>query len=139
MALDRNKIHRALATHLNDNFASASNVVWENTKKVFNVTDAWFEETFIPNDSRQATIMKDGYIEDFGIYRINTRVPIETGTIDSDAYIETLSKLYKPGTIITKEGLDIEITKATPSQGIPQDNWYVVPLSIYWSCYMTLN
>ena len=104
----RNVIHRALASHLYDNFSSALTVAWENTKyDPGDLTTIWFEEVFLPNDSAESSVGKGGTQLDFGLYQINVRVPINTGTIESDNYIEELSQLYSIGTILTKDGEEI--------------------------------
>lgn len=134
----RNVIHRALSSHLYDNFSSASTVAWENTKyEPGDLTTIWFEEIFIPNDSTEASIGIGGTQEDFGLYQINIRVPVNTGTIEADNYIDELSDLYSIGTILQKDGEEIFIEGSTAAQGISEDNWYVIPFTISWSCFMT--
>jgi hypothetical protein len=132
----RNIIHRALAIHLDDNFSKADNMAWENTN--FNPVGKteWFEEYFMPNDTREASIGIGGTQEDFGIYQINIRVPINTGTIQADNYVNELSHLYKIGTILEKDGEQVYIEGSTASQGLMEDNWYFIPFRVKWSCYM---
>jgi hypothetical protein len=139
MALDRPNIRKALSSHIFNNFSKADKFVFENTKNNFNVDEIWFEERLLPSDSRQATVMKDGYVEDFGIYQVNVRVPVGIGTIEADQYIKELSILFKPGTTIEKNGIEVDITNSSPESGVEVDNWYVLAISIYWSCYMTIN
>jgi hypothetical protein len=135
----RDVIHRALAVHINNNFSDASEVVWENTSYTPDLTTPWFEEFFLPNDSRQASLGLTGEQEDFGLYQINVNIPINQGTFLSDTYIDELSQLFKIGTILEKDGEKIYIENSTAAQGIPEENWYVVPFTISWSCYMTIN
>lgn len=135
----RNVIHRALATHLNSNFTAADKVAWENTEFSPSTDEIWFEEIFLPNDSEQASLGITGLQEDIGLYQINVRVPLNTGTIESDNYINELSQIYKLGTTIEKDGESIYIEQSSASQGIIEDNWYVIPFTISWSCYMTIN
>lgn len=135
----RNVIHRALATHLADNFSKASVVVWENTTLDPAGLDVWFEEIFIPNDTRPATVGINGVQEDFGLYQINIRVPIGLGTIQSDNYVDEISQLYKMGTKLEKDGESVYIEGSTAGPGTTEDNWYFVPFTIEWSSYMTIN
>jgi hypothetical protein len=135
----RNVIHRALATQINDNFSDVANMVWENTSYKPDLETPWFEEFFLPNDSKQASLGISGTQEDFGLYQINVRTPIGQGTFASDNYIQELSELFKIGTILLKDGEYIYIENSTAAQGIPEENWYVVPFTISWSCYMTIN
>ena len=135
----RNVIHRALAVHLRDNFSGASDVTWENTKFIPEGKLAWFEEIFLPNDTREASLGVTGLQEDFGLYQINIRVPINTGTIQSDDYVNEISQLYKIGTVLEKDGESVYIDGSTAAQGTPEDNWYFVPFTIKWSSYMTKN
>lgn len=135
----RNVIHRALATHLQANFSQPTKIAWENTKYITTPEEIWFEEIFLPNDTTQATLGTSGTQEDFGLYQINVIVPENTGTIEADNFIDELTSIFKIGTSIIKDGETIYIEKSTPSQGIEQDNWYVIPFTISWSSFMTIN
>lgn len=135
----RNVIHRALATYLNDNFSLANKVAWENASFKPLPDEIWFEELFFPNISGQATLGTSGLQEDIGFYQINVRVPIGTGTIEADNYVDELTQIYKLGTTINKDGEEIYIENSTPAPGIKEDNWYVIPFTVNWSCKMTIN
>lgn len=139
MALLRTNIHKALARQLNENFSLATDVVWENVKKTIDVTKAYFEEIYLPNDTEPKTLGSSGETEDFGLYQINVHVPIGTSTIQSEEYIEELSILYKSGIKLIESGVSVLIEKSTPSQGFKQDNWYTTPITISWSCYLPIN
>lgn len=139
MALLRTNIHKALAGHLNTGFSLATNIVWENVPKSVDLDSPYFEELFMPNDSEQRTLGSAGETEDFGLYQINVNVPIGTSTLASEEYIEEISILFKSGTILSLNGVEILIEKSTPAQGYKQDNWYTTPITISWSCYLPIN
>lgn len=139
MAFNRTNIHKALAGYLNTNFSSSSNVIWENVKKDLIEGQIYVSEDYMPNDTNQITLGSSGEFRDFGLYQLTIYVPVGTSTITADTYIEELSNLYKPGTYITKSGVSVFIEKSTPAQGFQQDNWYMIPLTISWTCDLPIN
>ncbi len=80
-----------------------------------------------------------GEIEFYGLYRINIYTPLAEGKAGTYPHIQELGLLFKNGTIITRSGYEIKIDKLVPTQGFKQTNWYVTPVTISWSCRMTLN
>lgn len=138
MALLRSYIHKALARQLNENFSQSAYVIWENVHTEMTLNQTYFAEMYMPTDTEPRTLGSVGETEDYGFYQINIYTPINTSTIQTEAYIEELSILYKPGTHLIESGVDVLIERATPSQGFKLDNWYVTPLRISWSCYLPI-
>ena len=137
--IDELVIPTALVLHFKDGFSLSANIVSENTKGAFTAEQTWFEEVYIPNDSDQITLGTAGEIRKFGLYQINIHVPINQGRIGALTYVQEIGQQFKTGTTITRNGYEILIEKCEPNQGFISDNWYLVPVSIYWSCDMTIN
>ncbi len=137
--IDETVVPIALVLHLKDGFSLVDNIVSENTKKEFTASDIWFEETYMPNDSVQTTLGSAGEVRKFGMYQINIRVPLNQGRIGALSYAQEIGLKFKPGTKLTRNGYEILIEKCEPAQGFQDDNWYLVPVTVYWSCDMTIN
>jgi len=137
--VNRKVIHKILAGRLSDGFSLMPHVQFENTKYTPDDSQPWAEEKFVPNDSNITTLGLTGEMRDIGYFQVNVYVPINTGTFESDEYIDELSELFHHGLIIEDLSHEVRITKVTPTEGFSVDNWYVVPLTIYWECTMNIN
>lgn len=137
--VDRTIIYKALAQHLQTNFSEPNKVAWENVEYKTEDGVTWFRETFLPNDSTQVTLGQSGYIRDFGLYQIDVCCPYGRGTQETLSFVDEISNIYKHGTTIVKDGYDVHISSCTPAQSFKIDTWWVTPITISWSCDMTLN
>ena len=137
--IDETVVPTALVLHLKDGFSLVDNIVSENTKKEFTVDKTWFEEIYMPNDSTHTTLGSAGELRKFGLYQINIRVPLNQGRIGALTYAQEIGQKFKAGTKLTRNGYVIFIEKCEPAQGFVDDNWYLVPVTVYWSCDMTIN
>lgn len=137
--IDETVVPIALVLHLKTGFSLESNIVSENTKGTFTADQTWFEELYIPNDSVHTTIGTDGEVRKFGLYQINIRVPLNQGRLGALAYAQEIGLKFKPATKLYRSGYEIFIEKCEPAQGFQDDNWYLVPVTVYWSCDMTIN
>lgn len=132
-------IHKALKSYLKNNLTTTIDIAYENIKYIPTLKKSFLAEIFIPNDSAQASLGTIGLQEDFGIYQININTPTGQGTEEAQALVDELTNMFKIGTDIELYGVNVYIDRSTPAQGLFFDDWYTVPFTIYWSCYMTIN
>lgn len=137
--INRPIIYKGLAQHLQNNFSLPNNVAWENVTFSSKGLDMWVKEYFMPVDTEQITLGEAGSIRDYGMYQLTVKTKTGIGTTQSQNYIQELSTLYKQGTAIVVDGYTIHIEATTPATGIVYEGWWSVPLTIDWSCNMTLN
>jgi len=135
----RADIHKALSKHLYNNFSLPDNIIWENFPMELTLTEYYFQEYYMPTDTEQKTLGSSGEMEDFGLYQISIFSPIGVSTTTAESYVEEISGLFKSGTILTEASVSVFINKSTPAQGFKQDNWYITPITISWSCYLPIN
>ena len=137
--IDKNIVYKILAQNLQDNYSAPTTINWENVTYTPDVNTSWIQEFFVPNESPQVTLGTDGDVESYGFYQLNVKTPSGTGTVTSGTIVQELSEIFKIKTTLSLDGYDVYIESFNPAQGIEVDGWWVIPITIDWSCYMAIN
>lgn len=133
-----------MSTHFNDIVAALENhlifftdlesvpVAWP--AKDFIPTDSEYVRcTFLPGDTRQATIGDNGYDAITGLFQIDTFTPkgAARSTLPDD-----LADHFKRGTILNENDVRLRLRTTSIERPTHGDAWTITPISITWDTFL---
>jgi len=93
---------------------------------------AYAEIKMIPNDVSKLTLNNSN--ETDGIFRIYLRYPSGTGAVTAKTMADTMLAYFPLGRRITYGTQDVTIMKASRKEGIQNNNWYELIITLsYWA------
>lgn len=70
-----------------------------------------------------------------GIYQIDVNYASGVGTGSINRMTDLLNAAFKPGTVLTRTPICLEITKFSPERPTVQNGWATKPVTIEWITY----
>lgn len=112
---------------------SSPPVAWPNTEYKPVIGDSYLKVMRLPAE----TITNDlSYGEmHTGILQIDAAVPIAKGEGLALTLADTIADHFKAQRVLTHSGQDVRIRSVSIAQGITDESWYAIPISIDYEAY----
>lgn len=107
-------------------------IAYPNTPYKPQAGTAYVRASFIPNETLQASLGSTGKDETLGIYQVDVVVPRGSGR---PQLLDTVADLFKRGTVLTYNGVNLRIRSVSMASAILEDEWYFVPISVNFQTY----
>lgn len=133
MAIDRFQIRAALRARLQGaaGYPGDDKVHWENKQFPIKGQDyppLWLRESFMPSDERASFSGRHTFE---GIWQISIFVAQGSGTKQADDLAQAIVNRFRPGTPQIGSPA-VSIDRAESLSGPPEDEWWHVPVRIWW-------
>lgn len=111
-------------------------IAWENGDYKYVQGTLFLQAFHMPTSASPATLGPGGDIMRGGIFQINVNAPSGQGPMKAAAIVDAILSYFKPGTNLTStHGVQVKIRKVVPTGGFNDNDWYVVPISIYYTAF----
>lgn len=125
-----NDVQAALDTKLKT-FTGAP-IAYQNVPYKPQAGTTYVRASFIPAETTQASLGESGKDETNGIYQIDVVVPRGSGR---PQLIDAVADLFKRGTVLTYNSVNIRVRSVSMAPAILEDEWYFVPISVNFQTY----
>lgn len=111
-------------------------IAYENTDYTY-VTGTMFLQAFhMPTSASPANIGPDAFINHRGIFQINVVAPHGQGAVKAASVVDSIISAFKAGTtLISPLNQAVRILRAVPAGGLNDNDWYIIPISIYYQAF----
>ena len=90
----------------------------------------------IPITQDSAGVGVDSLIRCDGIFQINVKGPSGVGSIKNKTLADKIASWFKRGTTLTSPGgQDVKILRSEVNGGFNEEDWYTIPVSVYYYGY----
>lgn len=133
---------KALRTRLLTLSSLPAGRAWENVSFTPTIGAEYITEQYVPGTVTGLTApIRNGVIEDTGLYVITFYSPDDTGYSSLSAKVSALLALFSPGTTVTlDDGITLTVrSDVGPKRGqfLRADTWMTCPVTIPWRAYTT--
>jgi len=127
-------IRAALESRLNG-ISPALPTAWSNVAYTPTVGTAWQRVELLVNQPVDYAVTSD-VVEQRGILQVTLFYPLGVGTATVAARAEAIRARFAPPQTLTSGGTSVEIVSSPfVSAGVPVDEWWALPVSIYWRSF----
>lgn len=106
----------------------------ENGKYEPTIGTPYQKVSLLPNETEAPALNQQTLIER-GIYQISVCYPFGNGSSNASARAELIRSHFPAGLTLTQDGYKVRISRAPSiARAIPDDMWYIVPVSIQFIC-----
>lgn len=127
-----NRIDQGLInTFINSNFGL--NIAHENIEFV-DTTPPYAELLVLPNDVTAYSLKHSDRTD--GVFRVILRYPVNTGAYDAKSKADEIAAVFKIGKKISYDGLDLKIRSYRRDNGVQEDGFYKIVLTINYIAFM---
>jgi hypothetical protein len=130
------KLYGAFGKHLKT--VTDIDIVWENTEYTPTIGKSFLRTWCIPLPTQNSSLGPNGFSEYNGIFQIDCWYPIGSGWGSARAKVDTICSLFKRGTIITYNNIEVRIWRSYPEPAVIEGNWYRTPISVHYSSWATV-
>jgi hypothetical protein len=126
-------IQAALNDRLNDEFPTMP-TAWENTGYTPTVGTAYFAAHLLRAEPDILTLGPTPYQERKGIFQVSCFYPALAGWGAVTSKAAEVVAAFPASSSFVYNGLTVNIEKTWLSNGLPQDGWFMVPVSVKFNC-----
>lgn len=112
-----------------------ADVVFENVKYRRTTGTKHARVFVLAAKSSQASLGTGALKRRPGVAQVSLYYPEGAGARDAEAAAQALENGLPVGTVLTKNSTRVEVTNVSKGPGAPEDDWYVVPVSVAWLVY----
>ena len=110
-------------------------VAWENINFLPVSGTPYLRAWLLPAEPSIATLGNSPWQERRGVFQVDCFYPTGQGPGPAKLKAAALVALFKAGTRLTYNTLEVTCEKAWPGPAMVEDGWYHVPVSVMYSCY----
>ena len=129
-------LENQLATATGVDAGTDGNVAWENVKFDPGNSTSWLRCRLVVASQQQNTLGPNGARKDMGLFLVDVFTGQNVGAGAADILVDAVLAVFAPGTTITANDKKVRILAAERNQGINDEPWYFVPVSINWYTYI---
>ncbi len=126
-------LQAALNDRLSDEFPTMP-VAWENRSFTPVVGTPYLKANLLRADSEVITLGPNPYKERRGIFQVSCMYPAGEGWGNATSKAAEVAAAFPDSSSFVYNGLTVNIVESTVNSGLPGDGWYMVPVSIRYSC-----
>lgn len=109
----------------------------ENVSSDLQINDLTVVAHLLPSRPLQATLGSGGLNKQSGIFQLTVRDKRGKGYGSAGELVDRILGIFKRGTVLTKDGETIRITKAYVGTGFYDEGKYCLPVSIEYEGYFS--
>jgi len=113
-------------------------IVWENTEYNPTVGTPFLRTWLISSPTQNSSLGPNGFSEYNGIFQVDCFYPIGSGWGSARTEVDTICTLFKRGTTVTYNNIEVRIWRSYPEPAIIDGDWYRIPISIHYSSWATV-
>lgn len=136
MATKYSDLQGALSKHLNT--LTDLPIVWENTEYTTTVGSPYLRTWLNSYPTQNSSLGPQGFSEYNGIFQVDCYYPIGSGWGSARAKADTICSLFKRGTTVTYNKIEVRIWRSYPEAALTDGDWYRIPISIHYSSWATV-
>ncbi len=136
---DKLYIHDMLKTNLYTVEGVRGNLAMENMEFDPKGKSIWFTEAYQPNGNIPVSVGSNGSMKYIGLYTVNVYIPIGQGTSSAIIKSVQIEEAFNIGKKLKHNTTSVHIDNSYASEGISSGQWWVVPYTVEWSCFMRIN
>ena len=129
MGAPETKIRAAFVTKLQA-FPSLPSVAWENISFTPTAGTTYLAPFLLPGEPIQAELGVAGQNRHTGIYQISIYAPAGKGVSAINTLRDGLVDHFKRGTLLTYDGITVQVQKAWPGPMQQETGWIHTPITI---------
>jgi hypothetical protein len=114
------------------------NIVWENTEFSPTIGTPFLRTWLISNPTINSSLGPRGFSEYNGIFQVDCFYPIGSGWGSARTKADTICSLFKRGTTVTYNKIEVRIWRSYPEPALIDGDWYRLPISIHYSSWATV-
>lgn len=111
-------------------------VNYENTDYSPVIDTPWLRVTHFPSENRPSGIGISAPNLYRGLTLVNVFYPARAGAKDAKAMVDLICSYFQKGTQLLEDGLQIWISYSEASGSSQEPNWFMIPVTIRWYCYV---
>lgn len=137
MSTYRSDIENALVSKLASySDAQGVEVEWGNADASFTAnSDVYVRETNLMGDTNQAGLGKDGVDVTIGVYQLDIFARAGTSKWESLEIADDLANLYKRGSVLSFNGVDVTLTGVSIKPGGKDGSWFQTIVEVRYRVY----
>lgn len=114
---------------------ATADVVFENVKYRPTTGTKYARVYVLPAKTTQASVGTGALKRRPGVAQVSLYYPEGSGPKAAEEAAQALEDGLAVGTVLTKNSTRVEVTNVSRGPGAPEDDWYVVPVSVAWLVY----
>lgn len=126
-------IHTALDTQL-QTVVGLPALQLENTANVGKTGVAFSRATLIPSRSLPLNVGKNGSTQFSGLYQIDLFYPLNEGTANANAMVDTVVAAFPRGMLLSVSGVITQVETAWREAASRIEQFYSAPVVVQWTC-----
>lgn len=114
---------------------SSANRAWENVEFTPDTGTSWVRMTLAPGEQRPAVRGPSPQILHEGIFLVDVFVPTGNGPNAAEALADAIRDQFTVDDVYTSNGANVRFRWSERGQGIVDEPWYLVPVTVSWYSY----
>jgi hypothetical protein len=108
---------------------------WENTEYTPTIGTSYLRAWLLPGETSTLTLGPNGFNEYVGVLQIDCMYPIGKGWRDAKVEADSLCTLFKRGTLLTYNNINVRVMKSWPEPAVVDGPYYKVSVSVVYTSY----